>query len=333
MFSASVRRQSGLRSQFRARGILQRNCGVSLRFFTLSLTTMSNDITIDDFPALRLKHVFVKDEVGLLKKINAILQGGANNLQIVTDFDLTLTKQHINGTHSLSSFGMFRKSKQLPVKYLEEAKSLYAKYRPMEIDPNLSLNDKVNAMHEWMTTAQSLLKGIEFDSHEIEELAQSWGGILRDGTEEIFEKLHNAQVPVVVFSAGLGDMVEAVLRYHNALYDNVKVISNFLKYNGNHLDGFKSDLLIHAYNKNECALEKDYVNMLGEKQNVLLMGDTTGDADMVGKMEDSKTVLKIGFLYEHVDDSLHMFMDKFDIVLVDDQTMRVPMEILQNILQ
>lgn len=177
---------------------------------------------------------------------------------------------------------------------------MYAKYRPMEIDPNLSLDEKANAMRDWMSAAQNLLKGIEFDSNEIQKIAQSYDGILRDGTEEIFEKLHNEHVPIVVFSAGLGDMVEAVLRYHNALYDNVKIISNFLKYNGNHLDGFKNDVLIHAYNKNKCALEKDYLKVLGEKKNILLMGDTIGDADMVEGMGDTKTVLKIGFLYEHV---------------------------------
>lgn len=66
---------------------------------------MSNEVTIDDvsnfdrrcepswttyhalhsslqFPALRLKHVRIKDEVALLKTINTILQGGTNNLQV-----------------------------------------------------------------------------------------------------------------------------------------------------------------------------------------------------------------------------------------------------------
>ncbi|GAB1861425.1 5'-nucleotidase [Camponotus japonicus] len=291
---------------------------------------MSNEI--DDFPALRLKHVYIKDEVALLKTINTILQGGANNLKVVTDFDLTLTKQHINGIRSLSSFGMFRKCKQLPQYYLDEAKCLYNKYRPIEIDPHLSLDEKTIAMQDWMTAAHNILKGIEFNPHEIEEVAQECNDILRDGTREILEKLYNARVPIVVFSAGLGDMVEAVLKYNNALFDNVKIISNFLKYKGNQLDGFNNDVFIHAYNKNECALAEDYLTVLGKRQNVLLMGDTTGDASMVDEIEDTKTVLKIGFLYDHVEASLNSFMEKFDIVLVDDQTMRVPMEILQSIL-
>lgn len=287
---------------------------------------------MDDFPALRLKHVHIKDEVALLKTINTILQGGTNNLQVVTDFDLTLTKQHINGTRILSSFGMFRKCKQLPQYYLDEAKCLYNKYRPIEIDPHLSLDEKAVAMHDWMTAAHNILKGIEFNPHEIEEVAQECNDILRDGTREILEKLYNARVPIVVFSAGLGDMVKAVLKYNDALFDNVKIISNFLKYKGNQLDGFNNDVFIHAYNKNECALAKDYLTVLGKRQNILLMGDSTGDASMVDEIEDTKTVLKIGFLYDHVEASLNSFMEKFDIVLVDDQTMRVPMEILQSIL-
>lgn len=202
---------------------------------------------------------------------------------------------------------MFRKCKQLPEEYLEEAKHLYDKYRPMEIDPHLSLHEKSIAMSEWMQAASNLLKGFEFDSNEIKEVARTFDNILRDGTTEMFEKLYNVNVPVIVFSAGLGDMVEAVLRYHNALFDNVKVISNFLKYNGKQLDGFKNDVMIHAYNKNKCAVAEDSLKVLGSnRQNVLLMGDTTGDADMIEEIENrtDKTVLKIGFLYEHVNFSL-----------------------------
>lgn len=195
---------------------------------------------------------------------------------------------------------MFRKCKQLPQQYLDKAKDLYDKYRPIEIDPEMPVNEKADAMRDWMNAAQNLLKGIEFDPHELEEVAQAFDNILRDGTEEFFEKLYNTKVPIIIFSAGLGDIVEAVLRYHNALFDNVKIFSNFLKYNGNQLDGFKNDMPIHVYNKNECALEKNYLKILQKRQNVLLMGDTVGDANMVEGIEDTKAVLKIGFLYEHV---------------------------------
>jgi hypothetical protein len=74
----------------------------------------------------------------------------------------------------------------------------------------------------------------------------------------MLQSLQAAQVPVLVFSAGLGDSVSAVLRYHNMLLPNIHIISNYLRFNGLQVNGFQGDI-IHSFNKNEHALEKsDY---------------------------------------------------------------------------
>lgn len=78
------------------------------------------------------------------------------------------------------------------------------------------------------------------------------------------------------------------------------MISNFLKYKDGKLEGFKNERLIHVYNKNEHAVEQDYFKILEKRKNVLLLGDTTGDASMVDGMVDTNAVLKIGFLYDNV---------------------------------
>ncbi|KAK2581436.1 hypothetical protein KPH14_005111 [Odynerus spinipes] len=294
---------------------------------------MPDKLTIDDFPSLKSKHVYIKDENAVLNTINMMLRDGADRLQIVTDFDLTLTKQHVDGKLVLSSFGIFGKCTQLPSAYEIESRRLYHKYRPIEIDPNLPLEKKIEAMNDWMLAAEELLRGIEFDSKELYDVAEKYGTPLRDGTKELFEKLNMANIPVLVFSAGLGDVVEAVLRCHKVLFDNVKIISNFLKYNGNKIDGFKNQKLIHVFNKNEHAFEQEYFKVIEGRQHVLLMGDTTGDASMVDGMDDTVAVLKIGFLYDKAEESLASYMQEFDIVLVDDQTMQVTTEILRTILK
>jgi hypothetical protein len=74
----------------------------------------------------------------------------------------------------------------------------------------------------------------------------------------MLQSLLKAQVPVLVFSAGLGDCVSAVLKYHNVLLPNIHIISNYLRFNGDQVNGFQGDI-IHSFNKNERALEKsDY---------------------------------------------------------------------------
>lgn len=294
---------------------------------------MPDKVTIDDFPSLKSKHVYIKDEDAVLNTINIMLRDGAERLQIVTDFDLTLTKQHVDGKLVLSSFGIFGKCSQLPSQYINESRQLYQKYRPIEIDTNLPLENKVKAMNDWMTAAEQLLKGIEFDPKELSEVAKKYSTPLRDGTKDLFDKLNKANVPVLVFSAGLGDVVEAILTTHEVLFNNVKIISNFLKYDGEKIDGFKNEKLIHVFNKNEHALEQDYFKVIEGRQHVLLMGDSTGDASMVDGMEDTVAVLKIGFLYDKVEESLANYMEAFDIVLVDDQTMQVATEILRTIIK
>ncbi|XP_078036296.1 cytosolic 5'-nucleotidase IIIB [Augochlora pura] len=293
---------------------------------------MTFEISLDDFPTLKLKNVYIKDKKRLLAIINTILKDGTNFLQIVTDFDLTLTKQHVNGKKVLSSFGVFSKCKQLLETYSKESNRLYKKYRPIEIDPYLPINVKAEEMTNWMIETEKILKEIPFDPIEIEEVSRIYGTDLRDGTQEIFTKLDSADIPILVFSAGLGDVVEAILRNRGVLFNNVKVISNFLKYKDGKIVGFRNKRLIHVFNKNEHAIEQEYFKILERRRNVLLMGDSLGDASMVDGMKDVGAVLKIGFLYDHVESSLESYMEVFDIVLVDDQTMQVPLDILKKLL-
>ncbi|XP_076166650.1 cytosolic 5'-nucleotidase IIIB isoform X2 [Ptiloglossa arizonensis] len=251
------------------------------------------------FPTLQSKHVHIKDKERLLRIINTILKDGCNSLQIVTDFDLTLTKQHVNGAKVLSSFGIFNKCKQLPQTYTQASTHLYNTYRPIEIDPYLPLEIKIQEMKHWIVETEERLKEIPFDPDELSEVTKIYGTDFRDGTKELFEKLQSAGVPILVFSAGLGDIVELLLRNQGVLFDNVKVISNFLKYEDGKLAGFKNKTLLHVLNKNEHVIEQEYLKVLEGRKNVVLMGDHTGDASMVDGIVDAHAVLKIGFLYDH----------------------------------
>lgn len=79
--------------------------------------------------------------------------------QVVTDFDFTLTKQKTeDGKPVLSSFGMFNKCKSLPKSFLDESKKLYEKYRPIEICPKMTQDEKRKHMIDWWVSSGDLLK-------------------------------------------------------------------------------------------------------------------------------------------------------------------------------
>lgn len=89
---------------------------------------------------------------------------------------------------------------------------------------------------------------------------------LRDGITEVFKKLCSQNIPLIVLSAGIGDVVELILKHENLLTDNVSVVSNFLKLSKHNnglstIEGFEGDKLIHVFNKNEHAYLDTHKNV------------------------------------------------------------------------
>ncbi len=114
--------------------------------------------------------------------------------------------------------------------------------------------------------------------------------------------LNEAQVPVLVFSAGIGDILEEILLMHDAYFPNIKIVSNYMDFNEKGaLIGFKKPI-IHTFNKNETVLgeSKEYFADLSHRQNAILLGDSDGDIHMGAGMENPGAILKIGFLNSKV---------------------------------
>ncbi|KAH9363099.1 hypothetical protein HPB48_014119 [Haemaphysalis longicornis] len=96
--------------------------------------------------------------------------------------------------------------------------------------------------------------------------------------------------------------------------------------------GFKGEL-IHMYNKNHCHVNSsEYHQALKDKTNILLLGDSLGDLDMLAGNQQQDVVLRIGFLNSRIEERLPQYMNSFDIVLLDDQTMDVVNGILRKII-
>ena len=97
------------------------------------------------------------------------------------------------------------------------------------------------------------------------------------------------------------------------------------------LNAFR-DPLIHVFNKNEALkMHLDYFEAQKSRKNSILMGDSLGDLKMVEGVESVANCLTIGFLNTKVDEMLGRYMESFDIVLVDDNTMDVPNQILEGV--
>ncbi|KAH1027824.1 hypothetical protein HUJ05_001261 [Dendroctonus ponderosae] len=268
---------------------------------------------IEEIGILHRSNVHIKNKDKLNEILNNIARGGLRKLQVVSDFDKTITKQHEDGIPHLSSFAMFSRIRSAAEDetYQATVKKLRQKYYPIELDPHIPVKDKIKHMEDWWNLSEKAI---------------------RNGCKEFFRDLNDSNVPALVFSAGCGDIVAAVLKHAGVYLPNVKVISNFLKFNEDGtIMGFK-DKIIHVFNKNEYAVKNtDFYGEVADRENAIVLGDSLGDAAMTQGMEHCQNALKIGFLYEQIEDSLPQYLDTFDIVLVDDQTMDVPRAIFDYI--
>ena len=53
----------------------------------------------------------------------------------------------------------------------------------------------------------------------------------RDGCDELLRELHDHKVPVLIFSAGIGDIIERVVKQQAHMYSNIKIVSNYMDFN------------------------------------------------------------------------------------------------------
>uniref|UniRef100_A0A1B6C974 5'-nucleotidase n=1 Tax=Clastoptera arizonana TaxID=38151 RepID=A0A1B6C974_9HEMI len=289
-------------------------------------------IKLEHIVELNHDHVKIKNPDVVLQKLNAIVNGGKDHLQVIADYDRTLTKHHVDGVPAMSSFGVFeKKCPNLPEDYIKESAMLTAKYHPIELDPSLSIEEKIPFMEKWWAESKVLMQTIEFNSQDIKVAVNEAKVPFRDGCEEALLRLSDCNVPVLVFSAGFGNVVLETLKHEKIYHPNMHVISNFIKFDGTKCLGFQGEM-IHIYNKNQHAvLNTTYFEELIERENVILLGDSLGDASMSDGIPHG-TVLKVGFLNTKTERALPDYMESFDIVLIDDQTMDVFNAILRHVL-
>lgn len=54
--------------------------------------------------------------------------------------------------------------------------------------------------------------------------------MFRDDYKVFFDQLAEHQVPLLIFSAGVGDVLEEVIRQNHVFHSNVRIISNYMDF-------------------------------------------------------------------------------------------------------
>jgi len=272
-----------------------------------------------------MEHIIIPNPERFAEIKKRIIEGGAEKLHVLTDFDRTLTKAYVNGQESSTSFAQIRNGGYFGSEYIDKAQELFAKYHPIEIDSNMSRDERAPLMMEWWIKHLDLLIKYGFNKKIVNEIASSGYINFRQGSLELLKSLYEKNVPVIIMSAGLGDMVLENLRIKNSLYGNICPITNLFEFDAEGKAVKSVEPIIHSMNKHEILIPGFPIfEKIKDRKNVLLLGDTLEDIEMIDGFEYDN-FLKIGFFNEEKsasgDIDLETFKKKYDVIILNDGSM------------
>ena len=233
-----------------------------------------------------------------------------NNFFVIIDFDHTLTTRE-----SIASMGIIPQF--LGGECLKERIKIFEYYRPLELDYTIEENKKREIMREWAGKSFRLLSKYLTSQKIIEDALKDANIYLRLGAKEFLKDLYNKNVPVIIMSAGVGNLIKEFLKINGVLFDNMILISNFFEIK----DGksyINTENLISSSNKNYSRVPQEIRKVLNNKEKILLCGDIVEDIRMIDDEQINKT-LTIGFLDYNIDNNLDIYNKNFDIVLTGDE--------------
>ena len=237
-----------------------------------------------------------------------------DNTYMILDFDRTITS-----SKSCDSWDAIAKEGIVSKDIKNEMNVLYEKYRPIELDYNISKEDKEKAMYIWYVECMNLYYKYNLSREDMIKSIRNSNLIFRDGAREFLKKINTYNIPIIILSAGIGNAIEGFLKDNGIYSENLSIISNFITFNKKgEIEKIEDEKIINSSNK---ILEKHLNNHILEKikgrDNKILVGDLIEDANMIKKSEFDKTI-RIAFLDVEVEKNLNEYNKNFDIVLTNE---------------
>ena len=243
-----------------------------------------------------------------------------NNYFVITDFDRTLTTAESEPTMGVIP-------QYLGGECLEKRTKIYEHYRPLELDYTIEENKKQQIMKEWAKESFTLLTKY-ITKEGIENALLDANLYLRDGAKEFLQEMNNNDVPVIIMSSGIGNIVKAFLEKENCMFNNIKIVSNFFEFN-NGITTINMDKIMATSNKEYIRIPEKIRNQIEEREKALVFGDLIEDIKMIDK-EKLQNTLTFGFLDENIEQNLERYKENFDIVLTENDNFNTVRNILKN---
>lgn len=233
-----------------------------------------------------------------------------NNICYIIDFDRTLTKENCE-----DSWDAVANKKIFGEELAKELNKLYKKYGPIEVNYKISFEEKEKYMIEWYQKCMETYYKFNLTKDKVEKSIKTSNIELRKSVIEFLNFTKEEKIPIIILSAGIGNTIEEMLKQNSCYFENIHIISNFIKFdNKGYMMKYEGNL-IHSLNKNIDKInQQEIIDVIKSKEYRIVIGDLIEDIKMAGDYPDDK-LIKIGFLNKNEDENLENYKEKFDIVL------------------
>ena len=292
----------------------------------------------------------------LSSKIQNFLTSYKNNkknIALVTDFDFTISKKY-NYQKNLSLGSSYRFYDESLIggnqqKVLEIQNELCNKYMKYETDASIDIKIREKKVEEFYDKSLDVYINPKFTRDSIgkmlEKLKEKFE--LRKYTKELFELLMKLEIPIIIVSGGIQEVIIDLLK--NIMPDfelyckqkKILIISNTLYFEeGKGCVGHSKDV-IYAFNKGSFvknSIEKNFP----EIKNIFIMGDHLNDYDSVRDLNMTQdNIIGIGFVNikpeligddtkkEEIQKNINDYKKVYDINLIGDSDFLFMIKLLE----
>ncbi len=257
-------------------------------------------------------------------KVADFAQVGASGMHAVFDFDRTLTTKKPGADDEVTTWHIL--GEHLPPEGKVEYKELFQKYRGTELRGELTTE---TAVEWWSASFELYIKyGINLPDVEHDFLNKA---SMRPGVIELFELCADHNIPTVILSAGIRDVIEIWCRRYN-IEPSLIISTALIMDDAGNIAGWEKETLVHVLNKSE-ATHAELVNIRKDRPKTFLIGDSMDDATMASGDRD---VIRVRILDPREDEvaseqEVQRTFEKFD-ALIRSGSMRPFLELVELVI-
>ena len=256
-------------------------------------------------------NISIKDIPNFSSKLNNLIisyKNNPGNIIFITDFDYTITKKY-NYQKNSTLFSSYRFYDESLIggdqqKILDIQNQLCNEYMKYETDNTYDKKIREQKVHEFYSKSLDVYINPKFTRNSIGKMLEKFKEKyeLRKYTKELFELLIKFEIPIVIVSGGVKEVIIDLLKtsinnFEKYLSEKkIIIIANELYFEEDKGCIGHSTNVIYAFNKSNFVKET-IKNNFPQVKNVIVMGDHLNDFDSVQDLEiDKNDIIGIGFV-------------------------------------